>query len=227
MKNRIIFSLIFFAAVAILLDSCAPAYIPNVINTPLMSEQGDFQVNVNSAISGFDPQVAYAATDHLGFMANGSFANRTSDTTDNFHKHHFIEFGSGYFTTIGTSGRFETFGGVGFGKVRAEYDNDIWQSRTDVNNLRIYIQPSIGASSEYLDGSISTRFVLVNLYQGADNNTGFFAEPVLTGKVGFPYLKAVFQMGVSIPVNATSLDFNYQPFLFSVGLQANIGEFFK
>jgi len=215
------------SCITFILGSCAPAYVPNTVNTPMFSNKGDIQVNLNAGISGFDPQLSYAVTDKLGIMLNGSFANSTSDSSVNFHKHQFIEIGTGYYTKIGTSGRFETFGGLGYGKVKAEYDNDLWQSHADVDNIRIFIQPSIGVASDVFDGSLSSRFVFINLYKDSNESYGLFAEPALTGKLGYKYVKAVLQLGLSIPLNADNIDFNYQPLLFSVGLQANIDEFFK
>jgi hypothetical protein len=211
--------------ITLIASSCAPAYIPNVVNAPLLSNKGEFQAAVYTGTSGFDPQFAYAISDHVGLMLNGSFADRTSDSTDNYHKHQFIEIGSGYYTKIGTTGRFETFGGIGYGKVRVKDDNDLWLAHSDVNSIRLFIQPAIGATSEVFDGNFAMRFVFLDLYQGSDKGTGFFAEPVLTGKVGFKYVKAVLQMGISLRVFSSSMnDFNYQPFIFSIGLQADLNK---
>ncbi|MBN2272801.1 MAG: hypothetical protein JXK95_00590 [Bacteroidales bacterium] len=204
-------------------SSCAPAYVPNVINTPMLSNKGEFQATVNAGLAGFDPQLSYAITDHIGVMLNGSFANRTSDSTDDFHKHIFVEIGSGYYKKIGTSGRFEAYGGAGFGKLQAEYENELWMARSDVNSLRFFIQPAIGASTDIFDGSFAARFVVLNLKQESESNTGIFIEPALTAKVGYKYAKAVFQFGLALPLNSNTIEFNYQPFLFSVGLQATLG----
>ncbi len=92
------FTILYFtllACIIILFHACAPAYVPDVINTPLLSNKDELQVSLNTGISGFDPQIAYAVTDHIGVMLNGSFTNRISDSTDNYHKHTFVEVGSG------------------------------------------------------------------------------------------------------------------------------------
>lgn len=209
-------------------NSCAPAYVPNVANTPLLEKKGDAQVNLNVGLSGFDPQIAYAVTDHFGLMLNGSFANRTSDSTNNFHSHNFIEGGAGYFGTIGNKGRYEVYGGYGFGEIQAEYDNTLWISQSDVKYNRFFIQPAIGVSSTVFDASFSPRLVHVNLYQGTNNNAAFFLEPIISAKLGYKYVKVVAQMGLSFAlIDENDLVFDYQPFMFSFGIQVNIHKLFQ
>ena len=214
--------ILYAITVMLIIKGCAPAYVPNVINTPLLSNKGEIQAGIHTGVSGTDPQFAYAITDNIGIMLNGSFANRTSDSTDDFHKHQFVELGTGYYTKIGETGRFETFGGFGYGKLQAKFNNNLWNASSDVNSSRLFIQPSIGATTDIFDGSFSSRFVMVNMHQASNKSTGFFLEPVLTGKIGYKYVKAVFQLGLSIPLNSANIDFNYQPFLFSIGLQGYI-----
>jgi hypothetical protein len=222
---RLIISL---SAIAVMiLNSCAPAYVPSVVNAPLLTNQGEVQVAIHTGTAGVDPQFAWALSNHVGVMLNGSFANNTSDTTNNFHKHKFVEIGSGYYTNFGTRGKFETFGGVGFGSIQAEYDNNLWVSRSDVEYTRFFIQPTVGFTTKVFDGGFSSRFVLVNLHQESGSNTGCFMEPALTGKFGYDHIKAVMQLGLSIPLNSNNVSFDYFPVLFSVGIQGNFGKVFK
>jgi hypothetical protein len=207
----------------LIFTSCAPAYIPNVVNSPMFSNEGEFQGSVHTGLSGFDPQLAYAVTDHIGVMANGSFANWTSDSTDNFHKHQFFEAGLGYYTKVRTKGRLEVYGGYGFGKLETNSGSDLFLAYTKVNSSRVFIQPAIGIASNVFDGSFATRLVMLNLSQYNETNIGYFAEPVLTGKIGYKYVKVIGQFGISIPLNDTKIDFDYEPFIFSLGLQFNIG----
>lgn len=206
----------------VMLHSCAPVYIPNVINTPLLSEKGNVNININTGVSGIDPQVAVAVTDNIGVMLNGSFANRTSDSSANFHQHNFLELAGGYYTKLGDQGRFEAFGGYGMGNIKTEYYNNLWHSFANVNSQRIFVQPAIGATTDMFDGSFATRFVFVYLTQDNIQRNSFFFEPVLTGKIGYKYLKATCQLGLSLPINAP-LQFEYQPFIISIGLQGSIG----
>ena len=82
MKKR---TLIFkgFILTIILISSCTPPkYIPNVLNTPMLSNTGEIQASIHMAVSGFDPQLAIAITDNLGLMANGSFLNNETNSMD-------------------------------------------------------------------------------------------------------------------------------------------------
>lgn len=213
--------LVFIAAFSILLiNACAPAYIPNVINTPLLTNKGELQVAVYSGTSNFDQQFAYAASDHLGFMLNSSFANNFDTPANYKHMHKFVEIGSGYFTRLENNGRFEVFGGFGGGNLKAKYTSDLWNQNLNANSCRIFIQPAIGASTKTFDGSFATRLVMVNIYQGANYATAYLIEPALTAKIGYKYVKAVAQFGLSLPAGRTSADFAYQPILFSLGIQA-------
>jgi len=200
--------------------------VPNTINTPLLTNNGEIQVALNAGLSGFDPQATYAISDNIGVMLNGSFADRTSDSSDNFHKHRFLEIAPGYYQTIGNSGRFEVFGGYGFGRLQAEYES-LWMSRSDVNSNRIFLQPTIGAVTDIFDGSLSTRFVLVTLHEDDTRNSGLFFEPVLTGKLGYKNIKGIMQFGLSLPLNSDEIQFEFQPLLFSIGLQFTINRNFN
>jgi hypothetical protein len=206
----------------VLFNGCAPAYVPNTVNMPMLSNKGELQVAVNTGVSGFDPQASYAITDHIGVMLNGSFDNQVSDSTNNFHMHNFVEAAPGYYTKIGDYGRFEAFGGAGFGKTQGFYDNALWSDHADAHFMRFFIQPGIGFSTDFVDGGLSTRVVLVNLNQNDNSSNGLFFEPALTLKLGYRYVKLVSQVGLSICLNSEDLEFDAQWMLFSVGLQADL-----
>jgi hypothetical protein len=213
--------------VFIILNSCAPAYVPSVVNIPLLTNKGEVQAAVYAGTSGVDPQLTYAFSNHVGVMLNGSFANNTSSTTNNYHKHQFGEIGAGYYTHFLQRGKFETFAGAGSGKLSAEFDNNLWISRSNVNYTRIFVQPAVGFTTKIFDLGFSTRFVFLKLHQELESNTGIFAEPVINVKFGYDHIKAVAQLGLSLPMNSGNIDFTYQPLLFSLGLQANFGKVFK
>ncbi|HRC89903.1 MAG TPA: hypothetical protein PK910_07795, partial [Bacteroidales bacterium] len=99
MKSRQL-SFLLCAFVALIINSCAPAYVPNVLNAPMLTNKNEVQAAVYIGTSGFDPQIAWAPTNHIGVMANASFMNSTSDSTENYHKHNFFEFGAGYYTAF-------------------------------------------------------------------------------------------------------------------------------
>jgi hypothetical protein len=208
---------------ALLMASCAPMYIPNKVNTPLFSEAGELQMGGYLGTSGFDPQVNYAVTDHIGLMFNGSFQAGNSDSTEAYNDHQFYELGAGYYTKFSEIGRFEVFGGYGFGNVKARYDNGFFVDYSDASVQRFFIQPDVGISSKIIDASFALRFVVVNAQQNNLNLTRSFMEPAFTLKVGFKYVKFVWQFGFSLPFNATYL-IEQQPFIGSIGIQGYINK---
>lgn len=223
MKNNSITKALGYIFLAASLGSCAPAYIPNTVNAPLLSNKGELQMSVYSGLSGIDPQIAYAVTDNIGIMFNGSYSNRTSDSTDNYHRHLFGEVGLGYYRKMGDKWRVEAYGGAGLGKIQAEYENGLWASKSDVNNFRAFLQPGIGFTTKVGGISFNPRFAAVSLYQaGGTRSVGVFVEPTMTGKVGYKFIKAVAQVGFSVPFIQDQVMFNYNPFIFSLGLQFNI-----
>ncbi|MGC9374354.1 MAG: hypothetical protein ACP5DQ_04855 [Bacteroidales bacterium] len=210
------------------LYSCSPEYIPNMANSPMFSNQGELQATVATGTSNFDAQTAYAITDHIGIMVNGSYGNETNDTTDDFHKHAFIEAGLGYYEKIGENVRYEIYGGYGFGKNEGYFEDAVFDSqRTDADMQRFFVQPGIGISSGILDGSFSPRFVLVKMTPNGDTfETGgynTFFEPIITSKIGYKWVKFVAQFGFSVPIGNDDLHFDYQPFIVNFGLNFNIG----
>lgn len=206
-----------------LISSCAPAYIPNVVNAPLLSNKGEFQGSLNYGISGFDPQVSYAVTDHFGLMMNGSFENETSDSSDYYHKHNFVELGAGYFEKINRF-HYEFYGGAGFGNMQSQYDDvdGLFYNYANVNMKRIFIQQSIGFRWKFADLAYTTRWVYLNLEQQSRHRTAKFIEPAITFRVGGKHVKYFGQLGLSFPFKE-ELHFDYQPFMFSMGVFLNFG----
>jgi hypothetical protein len=214
-------------AAILYLTSCVPAYIPNTVNTPLFTGKHELQANIGTGISGWDPQVAFSVTNHIGIMVNSSFANRTSDSTDNFHRHAFVEGGVGYFVNPVGPLVLEAFGGFGAGKVESYYDNI---GTANANIKRFFFQPSVGVTNKVFDASFTPRLVFVNIEDVVNDPTklyhnGYqpFIEPTFTFKVGYKYVKFFTQFGFSIPMNSYDYSYDHQPFMFSMGLHATFG----
>ncbi|MBN2486455.1 MAG: hypothetical protein JXB34_10820 [Bacteroidales bacterium] len=207
--------------------SCTPAYIPNVVNTPLLTEKNDLNLATYTGTSGFDLQGSYALTDNIGLMINSSMSNRANDSTDNYHRHAFFEVAPGYYTNYGRIGVVEVYGGYGHGWVDSYYSNSYFLSYSKANVSRFFIQPGMGLTTHIFDGIASVRLVYVSIFQDNISDYGVFFEPVLTGKLGYKYLKFVGQMGFSMPVLSKEINFEYQPFLVSFGVQINLGALVK
>jgi hypothetical protein len=215
------FCMVLFAA------SCAPAYIPNVANTPLLTGKNDLNLAIYTGTAGFDAQGSFAINDNIGFMVNGSWADRTNDSTENYHKHAFFEAAPGYFTRFGNSGVVEIYGGYGYGWVDSYYDVGFFTNYADAIMNRFFIQPGVGVVTDIFDGSFSSRVVMITISQDQVSETGYFLEPVLTGKLGYKYVKFVAQLGLSVPFNSEKITFEYQPFMISLGMQINLGTIIK
>ena len=222
-------TLIFF--IMVLMSSCSPEYIPNMVNSPVFSNKGEFQATVATGTSNFDGQAGYAITDNIAIIANGSFADKTNDSTDEFHKHVILEGGVGYYRKISSTARIEAFGGYGAGKIQTLEDNGIFGlDVVDVNYNRIFIQPGIGAVTDFFDGSFATRISMVQMNpvnsQTLKSSWNTFIEPVITTKMGYRYVKFVFQFGYSFPLDGDKLDYDHQHLLINFGLNLNIGRKF-
>ena len=228
MKNLKLLS--FFIGLCFLAFSCAPAYTPNMVNTPLLTNEGEFQATIGTGTSGIDGQFAYAISDQVGVMLNASYANRADTGSKNFHKHTFAEMGAGYSIPLGGPGRFEIYGGGGMGWVDAKFGynglfNTYVVNRSNAVLTRLFLQPTIGLTNNVFDGSFTPRIVMLNVNntdKEFSNNTWTpFVEPTFTAKVGWKYVKMVFQIGLSVPLRELK-GYENQPFMFSIGLVGKI-----
>ncbi len=208
------------------LSSCVPAYIPNTVNTPLFTGKHELQANIGTGISGWDPQVAFSVTNHIGIMVNSSFANRNPDSTD-FHRHAFVEGGAGYFISPVSSLVLEAYAGFGTGKVETYYKT--W-GIANANIRRFFFQPSVGFTNKVFDASFTPRLVLVNIEDVIHDpakvyHTGYqpFIEPTFTFKVGYKYVKFFTQFGFSFPIDNNHYSYDYQLLMFSMGIHATFG----
>jgi opacity protein-like surface antigen len=233
-----------------LFSSCKIMYIPNSQNVPLLEEKGD----IKAEISTKDLQVAYGITDHLGIMANGYFNKNEwsllSGTYENkfFSTRSLIEGGLGYYTTLGENGRFEAYGGAGFGHVNYDYDlydNDTLTNSNSfgINMMRIFIQPAIGTQSKNVGFAFSTRIAAVN-FSGMDStgyspteleaegldelqsNMFIFVEPAITLRVGVKYVQFQLQPYYNLQV-AGPTSINAKKFGLNVGVYLSIDDMFN
>jgi hypothetical protein len=209
---------------SLVLISCAPVYIPNVINAPMLSNAGEVQLSVHSATSGFDPQFALAVTDNIGIMLNGSFGEASYEDSDNYRKHKFFEMGAGYYQKLNDNFRFETFGGYGFGEIQSDYGYYQWIPHKTINSKRFFLQPGVGATFHPFEGCVSARIVHLRLTQNDRSSNGMFFEPAVTGKIIYKRVKGVMQLGLSVPVGTYDLTLEYQPVMLSIGLSVNVGK---
>ncbi|MDD4150901.1 MAG: hypothetical protein PHE33_12825 [Bacteroidales bacterium] len=219
--RQVFYIVVLFITTVFILNSCAPLYVPNVVNAPMLREKEELNVSGHLGISGFDAQGAYAVTDNFALMVNGSYLNSTSDSTSNYHKHIFVEAGIGYYKPIKKHFIFDVYGGYGIGKIHA-FSTGLFSAYSNTYVNRFFVQPSFGFTSSYFEAAITPRSVVVFANDKTKPMTGFFIEPTLILKAGAPNLKFVAQLGLSFLINKYENDFDYQPFIVSIGLQYSL-----
>jgi hypothetical protein len=126
----VIFITLFFAA-------CSSIYMPNVPNASMLSKKGELHAGAHISIKGdLSLNSAYAISDHLGVMLNGSTISQQKKTKD--FRQNLLELGAGYFTTFGDnhSRILEVYAGVGNGSTERNFrdiENDVIVSTDNQN----------------------------------------------------------------------------------------------
>lgn len=215
---------------ALFLDSCAPIYIPNAVNSPLFSEQHDAALQGSSGLSGYDVQAAYSPLKHFGIMFNTSFYDNKSSDLKSYNRHEFYEGGAGYYGSFEEVGRYEVYSGFGQGTSTSYDSNWLGLIRGDYN--RFFVQPAIGVKTDVFEGSFSPRFVYLQIYNTSSNVTytkseleSMYIEPVFTGKVGYKYGKFFFQGGFSFSTKS-EIKYTDMPFIFNLGMNISFSKLY-
>lgn len=224
MERKTLFAAIISLA---LLSSCATVYVPNAHNVPLISEKDELQAGVIVGTSCFDLQAAYGLTDKVALMANTTFSDRNANSEE-YHKHWMYEGAVGYYKKLSRNGRFEVYGGGGYGYTKDYGIEDAFASDyAEGHYAKLFLQSNVGASSDIFDGVFSMRLCDVHFYDYQHQNWEYgsenmlFVEPVLTGKIGYKNVKFITQIGFSVPVWHTDIE-SFNPFILNMGLNFKI-----
>lgn len=232
-------TIFFVLAVALMLASCAPVYVPNARNAPLFTKAGEFQGSVQF-INGIDAQGAVAVTNNIGLMGNFSYANNKSpdpDDLDDYHRHKFFEGGIGYFQNEG-KWCYEIFAGYGRGEGSSYDEYDFWTNNGDPIMAtgkfeRYFIQPAFGLNKKVMHVAFVPRISLVDFNEFssddavapyiANDDPKVFLEPAVIGRVNLMnnHMFLTFQGGFSIPVSKTY--YEHRVAHFSTGIGFRIG----
>ncbi len=243
MKNSVLISSIL--AGGLFFNSCTTQmYVSNAVNAPLLKEKGEVQV----AVTKNDLQAAVAVGRNMGIMANGYYQNYTGDNSYQ-HNGALGEAGLGYFTPISHNFIFETYVGAGAGKIHkqemfTDQNDNSYMASFNANAAKLFVQPDIGYKSKFFDFVVSSRFSFVKYNSFSqtnytqqqladdhlDNNnlTGplfMFAEPALTLRGGYKFIKLQFQYGLT--VNMTSNQIKHATNFSSLGLIINIAKWYN
>ncbi len=200
----------FLGIIIIYIQSCAPAYIPTKVNSPLLTKAGEVSFDMAVGSNGLEPQLAISVVDHIAIMANGCFSlSGINEDEENYHNHVFGEGGVGFYTVVDDNVVVELYGGLGYGKT-----NSLWHDRWPMSDsaqikstyYRYFIQPAVGLVNDYFDVGFTSRFSInqmnldPNVIQTIEvNDVEYFWEPAFTIRTGGK-LKFAIQIGASIPL---------------------------
>lgn len=139
-------AIFYFLSIPVFISACSSVYMPNVPNTPMLTSRGELNAAGHVTLKGnVSVNSAYAASDHLALLLNGSVMN--SNRTKKDFKHNLIETGAGYFTTFGPDKNriLEIYAGVGKGNSERVYKDKtstglITEDRQEINFNKTFFQ---------------------------------------------------------------------------------------
>ncbi len=146
----------------LILSSCSSLYLPNVPNTPMLRNKGEFNVDGHIGLKGnISANTAYAVSDHIGVIFSGAYVDQVKDKRD--FTSDFMEIGAGYFTTFGEQKErvLEIYGGFGFGNSRRVYKDLTFDG------------PVV---TEIQDASLSKAFAQVNFSKNKKKDLNLFGS---------------------------------------------------
>jgi hypothetical protein len=136
-------------------------YIPSAANTTFHAKKNDLNVNFmatsHTKFSGGELQASYIPGNHFGVIGSCSFANTGYSA---YVKSTNFELGAGFITEFSKDLYFETYAGVGNGKVT----NKHYTGMSKVNLPHFFIQPAIaiGNKNKNIQVGLVSKFVGVN-----------------------------------------------------------------
>jgi hypothetical protein len=222
-------------SLSLLLQSCAMLYLPNMANVPLLIEQGNLMISANTGFTGYNFQGSYAINNMFFAYLNGAYAFDRGDSSF-FNRSSLGEFGFGYYKVLDPKKTvvFESSAGYGYASVDDKGLQGNFYGHISSNYHKFYIQPSIGASTDYFEAALTTRFTtlkyfnfkdFVNPIQSKDYYPGVCAyiEPIATLRAGYKYVKLQIQVGFSLSIkNKHPLALQGFPVLANIGLSGHI-----
>ncbi len=212
-------------------------YVPNMHNVPLFQQKEEFHVDLSGSMgnefTAFEVQAGFSLGNNFAIIGNGFFHDADRELFDDeYCRGHIIEGGAGAFVPMQNDMVFESYFGLGFGKIENGFDND---ATTKLEFNRYFLQPSLGYTSDFLDFAISLR--LSGLRYNDIHFTGeldqedqdqiqyinrnpfsILVEPALTLRAGWEHVKFQLQFGYSVNVS--------NPDLLQEELNASLGMYF-
>ena len=246
-------SIIYTAGVLTMLTSCSffPAsdpyivdvnrqkdnfyYTPTAPTVPLLGNKNDFSLIMNGSLGenshGNSVHAAFMPLKNLGLMASYSWL-KNGDAPDDVGKVTNYELGAGYVWRFSPYWHFETYGGIGSGKV----DNSHYTGYSKIKTNGFFLQPTISVSDKnqvmqfgFVSKFSLTKFdlrdttfnndrepvVTQQMLIIHDNPSQLFWEPGFLLRVGWKI--AQFNLGYSFSADLTNKEMYRKKGLFTVG----------
>lgn len=242
---KTLLSVLAFSAGVIAMSSCSTTlYTTNAVNAPLLKERGEVKINVTQN----DLQAAVAVADHIGIMANGYYQNYQS--SNNYrHNGAMGEVGIGYLLNSPSHLVMETFVGAGLGMVHKQEQfngagNSTYMASFDANAAKGFVQSNLGYRSKYFDVALTPKFSFVKYSDFSQSNYTdeqlrndylnngrltdplfVFAEPAITVRGGYKFIKLQAQYGVTLNLGGQSI--RRAPDFASLGLVIDIARWYR
>jgi len=225
-KNVVIISFMFY------LISCAPLYVPNKINTPLLSQKNEASVDFSYGESGVNLQSSYAITNNIGVMLNGAYLSQENNYDEKnersyLRKSKFAETAVGYFNNFSGNSVAEIYFGGGLGKA-SSIDNYMLIGEEKIysegNYYKLFLQTNIGIKGKFVEGGVALRTSYINFtkfhYENLDLKMypeSYFFEPSVFVRFGGPIFKFQSQLGFASKLSNKEF-VTYNPLILSVGI---------
>jgi hypothetical protein len=229
------------------LSSCTTTlYMSNGVNCPLLKEQGEVKITGDQT----DLQVAVGVTRHIGVMANGFCKLYQGERAFNYkHDGRFGELGVGYFNPFKNGLVFETYAGAGIGLVR---ERNIYAGSDGLNHgqgfesqlSRLFVQPGIGYCSQFFELAFTPRFSYVNYmnfesygYSEEELAVNYldhfhlikqpylFAEPALTLRAGYRFVKVQLQYGLTLDLGPQQI--KHSTYFGNIGVVIDFAKWYR
>lgn len=244
MKARVPVSRFLAFALLLLTTGCVSTYMPNVPNVPMFTEKGELSAGGHITPKGnITFNTAYAVSDNIGVMLNGSMLNQERKKRD--FRHNLIEAGAGYFTTFGPNQNrvLEVYGGFGGGSSdrteKEEVEGVMAYTRREARFKKYFAQVNFSSKkkrswrilgNDYpLNYGTALRMSYVNMHkhllngETQANESNIFLEPIFYTRLALsPHVQLQYTSGSNFGLrNRKALTAGYS--VFSLGFVINVG----
>ena len=210
-------------------------YAPAAPTVPMLVKKNDFSLAMNGSLGenshGNSVHAAFMPLKNLGLMASYSWL-KNGDAPDDVGKVTNYELGAGYVWRFSPYWHFETYGGIGSGKV----DNSHYTGYSKIKTNGFFLQPTISVSDKtqlFQFGFVSkfslakfdlrdTTFnndrepvVTQQMQLLHDNPSQFFWEPGFVLRAGWEIFQ--FHLGYSFSTDLTNKEIYREKNLFTIG----------